>query len=152
MCFDLRLSTAPNVPLLDLFTQCQSFLAWREAIFHNAGRLKVAVVAHCEFMRLCQGYCKDPAETDRKAAIFNLAPNEGAESFIFLHAGKWEGHAGSPGTKNSHTVKIWKAKAPKIMFSRLKLWLNGNLFSKFVSASPGSSWFIRCHAFTAPTM
>lgn len=81
----------------------------------------MAVVANCEFMCLCCSYCKEPTEADRKAAIFNLAPGNGSRKLDILACWKMGTPCRHAWHKEAHAVEIWKAQAPKIMFSRLNL-------------------------------
>lgn len=74
-------------------------------------------------MCLCWGYWEEPAETERKVAICNLALGNGSRELDFLACWKMGAPCRDAWHKHTHTVKIWKAPAPKIMISRLKLWL-----------------------------
>lgn len=115
MCFDLRLSTALNaliLALLDLFAQCQIFLALREAAFNNAGRLRVMWI-YVFMLRLLRGTSRD-REKGLPFVIWHLGM--GAESWIFLHVGKWELHAETPGTNTPTQSKSGRLQLPKSWF------------------------------------
>jgi len=66
-------------------------------------------------------YVEAEKPTDKKAVVFNLALGNRSRKFDILACWKMGTPCRHAWHKEEQTVEIWKAQAPNIMFSWLKL-------------------------------